>query len=103
MTVSLANRGQVVVGCQGEDVLLGDVWRQDGSRPLKVVAEPGAVIELDSAEVEQLLVQRLETGEPLRRDREPSEVGVVLTVELVGSFQRVLVAEDDLGVGRPGV
>ena len=50
--MSLANRGQVVVGCQGEDVLLGDVWRQDGSRPLKVVAEPGAVIELDSAEVE---------------------------------------------------
>ena len=41
-----------MVGCQGEDVLLGDVWRQDGSRPLKVVAEPGAVIELDSAEVE---------------------------------------------------
>ena len=30
-------------------------------------------------------------------------VGVVLTVESVGSFQRVLVAEDALGVGGPGV
>ena len=45
----------------------------------------------------------LETREPLRRDGEPSEVGVVLTVESVGSFQRVLVAEDDLGVRWPGV
>ena len=40
--------------------------------------------------------------EPLRRDGEPSKVGIVLTVESVGSFQRVLVAEDDLGVGRLG-
>ena len=52
MTVSLVNQGQVVVGCQGEDVLLGDVWRQDGSHPLKVVAEPDSVIKLDCAKVE---------------------------------------------------
>ena len=52
MTVSLANQGQVVVGCQGEDILLGDAWRQDISCPSKVVAEPGAVIKLYTAEVE---------------------------------------------------
>ena len=54
----LASRGQVVVGCQGKDV-----WRQDGSHPLKVVAEPDSVIKLDCAKVE--LVPGDSRGGPL--------------------------------------